>query len=225
VHRDPAAGFALDPAAIPSGADLVVLGNPNNPSGTLDAAEQISGLCRPGRTVVVDEAFMDFVPGERESVAGRADLPGLIVVRSLTKAYGVPGVRAGYLLAPPPLAVALRAHRPPWSVNALAIAALRACAGRADAAAEVAAKVAAARERLAAALERLPGVRTWPSVANFLLMQVRDGPRVHARMLERGIAVRPCGTFPGLTDDHLRVAVRSPAANDRLVSALAEALA
>jgi histidinol-phosphate aminotransferase len=224
VQRDATAGFALDPGAVPAGADLVVLGNPNNPSGTLDRAEDVARLCRGGRTVVVDEAFMDFVPGEGESLAARSDLPDLVVVRSLTKAYGVPGVRAGYLLAPRPLAGRLRAHRPPWSVNVLALAALRACAERADAAAAVAARVAAARERLSGALARLPGVRTWPSAANFLLTHVSDGRRVHGDLLARGIAVRPCDTFPGLTEDHLRIAVRSPAANDRLVAALAETL-
>lgn len=225
VHRDSARAFALDVRAVPARADLVLLGNPNNPSGTLDPADAIAALCRPGRTVVVDEAFMDFVPGERESLAARDDLPGLVVVRSLTKAYGLAGVRAGYLLAPPPVASALRAVRPAWSANALALAALRACTRRPDARAALAARVAAARDRLGAAVARLPGVETWPAAANFLLLRVPDGRRVHAELLRRQIAVRPCGTFPGLTDDYLRVTVRDPSANARFAAQLAEVLA
>jgi histidinol-phosphate/aromatic aminotransferase/cobyric acid decarboxylase-like protein len=72
---------------------------------------------------------------------------------------------------------------------------------------------------------RLPGVETWPAAANFLLLRVPDGRRVHAELLRRQIAVRPCGTFPGLTDDYLRVTVRDPSANARFAAQLAEVLA
>jgi adenosylcobyric acid synthase len=216
--------FALDPGAVPAGADLVVLGNPNNPTGNLDPAVTIAGLARPGRVLVVDEAFMDLSPGEPESLAGRADLPGLVVVRSLTKVWALAGLRAGYLLAPPPLAAALRAARQPWSVNALALAALTACAGDAATPARAAAAVATARAELAAGLAALPGVTVWPSAANFLLLRVPDGPRVLAALSAAGIAVRRADTFPGLGQDHLRVAVRPPADNRRLLAALADAL-
>lgn len=216
--------LAVDPEAIPPDADLVTLDNPNNPSGVLAPASCIARLCRPGRVVVVDEAFMDVVPDEPESVAGRRDLPGLVVVRSLTKTWSLAGVRAGYLLAPPWIAAALRDVRPPWTVNSLALAALRACAGRAAEARAAALEVAAARTSLQRALARLPGVRTWPSAASFVLVEVPDGPRVHRRLLERGIAVRPAWTFPFLGSDHLRIAVRDPAANGRLLDALAGVL-
>jgi histidinol-phosphate aminotransferase len=218
--RDPDR-FGLDPGALPRDADLVVLGNPNNPTGNLDPAATVAGLARPGRVLVVDEAFMELTPGEAESLAGRRDLPGLVVVRSLTKLWGLAGLRAGYVLAPEALAVALRTGRQPWSVNTLACAALAAWAR--DGAAHVdqlAGQVAAARERLAAALAALPGVRVWPSAANFLLLRVPDGPAVRAALAARGVAVRPCHTFPGLTPDHLRVAVRDPAGNRRLTDAL-----
>ncbi len=123
-------GFALDPAAVPGGADLLVTGNPNNPSGTLDPSATLTRLARPGRTLVVDEAFMELVPGEAESLAGRADIPDLVVVRSLTKLWSLPGVRAGYLLAPRRLARAIERIRPSWNVNSVALCALRECALR-----------------------------------------------------------------------------------------------
>jgi len=93
----PAGDWALEPERVPEDADLVVLANPNNPTGNLDPLAQIARLARPGRTLVVDESFIDFVPGEQASLAGERALPGLIVLRSLTKIWGLPGLRAGYL--------------------------------------------------------------------------------------------------------------------------------
>jgi histidinol-phosphate aminotransferase len=224
VWRDPDS-FHLDPALVPAEADLVLTGNPNNPTGTLDPAATLARLARPGRVLVVDEAFMELTPGEAESLAGRLDLPGVVVVRSLTKLWGLAGIRAGYLLAPPQTASLLRAARQPWSVNSLACVALATWADQgAEHAAHRVRRLAATREQLAAALAALPGVRIWPSAANFLLLQVADGPAVFAALAACGIAVRPCQSFPGLTSDHLRVAVRDPADNQRLVDALGQAL-
>lgn len=224
ARRDPERDFALEPQHIPSDADLVVLGNPNNPTGTLDPKDRIASLARPGRVVVVDEAFADLVPGEPESLAGARDVPGLVVVRSLTKMFAIPGIRVGYLLGPAPLLAVLRARRPAWPVSAPALAALRSCAERPDAAAEVAARIAARRTTLTDGLARLPGVRAWPAAANFVLIRVPDGARVLDRLRRDGIAVRPCGTFPGLDDNHLRIAVRRPDATERLLAALERAL-
>jgi histidinol-phosphate/aromatic aminotransferase/cobyric acid decarboxylase-like protein/adenosyl cobinamide kinase/adenosyl cobinamide phosphate guanylyltransferase len=217
--------MALDPEAVPTGADLVVTTNPNNPSGVLDPAAAVERLARPGRALVVDEAFMDFVPDEPETLAARRDLDGLVVVRSLTKLWSLAGLRAGYLLAPPRLAAAVRGLRPPWNVNALALAAIRACAGRPEAAGAIAAAVARAREQLRAGLDRLEGVRTFPSATNFVLARVRDGERVYRDLLGRGVAVRPVHDFPGLDADHLRIAVRGPEANARLLATMAEVTA
>jgi histidinol-phosphate aminotransferase len=191
----------------------------------LDPAATLAGLTRPGRVLVVDEAFMEFAPGEAESLAGGRDLPGLVVIRSLTKLWGLAGIRAGYLLAPLQTALALRAARQPWSVNSLACAALAAWADQgAGHATHRVRRLAAIREQFAAELAALPGVRIWPSAANFLLLQVAEGPAVLAGLAARGIAVRPCHSFPGLTANHLRVAVRDPADNQRLVDALVEVL-
>ena len=228
IPRDPA-DFTLDPSVVPAGADLVMLGNPNNPTGTLDPAEAVARLARPGRLLVVDEAFMELVPGEAESLAGRRELPGTIVIRSLTKLWSLAGIRAGYLLGPPDVVAAARAVRQPWSVSAPACAALTAWARRTAAsggaeAAAIASWVAAARERLAADLAALPGVRVWPSAANFLLLRVPDGAAARSGLAERGIAVRRADTFPGLGPDHLRVAVRRPDDNRRLVVALRQVL-
>jgi histidinol-phosphate/aromatic aminotransferase/cobyric acid decarboxylase-like protein len=220
VQRTPP-DWALTPESVPADADLVVVGNPNNPTGGLDPAAAIASLARPGRVVVVDEAFMDFVPGEAESLSRRGDLPGLVVVRSLTKLWSLAGIRAGYALAPRPLVEQLRRQRQPWSVNALACAALEWCAADAETAGRVAAEVAGARVQLVEALRAL-GLEPFPAAANFLLV---EGPRgLCAGLAERGIAVRPAESFPGLDDRFVRIAVRQPGDNDRLVSAVAEVL-
>ena len=224
VLRSPAAGFALDPSAVPEAADLVVVGNPASPSGTLDPAAALLALRRPGRTVVVDEAFMDLVPGESASLVGEP-LPDVVVVRSMTKSLAIPGLRAGYAVAPAALADRLRAVRPPWSCNALALAALRAMAQRPEALAAAAERAQRERADLEARLAEVPGLQTWPAAANYLLVRVRDGAAVAQRLRDSGIAVRPAGSFPGLTTDDLRITARAPADNERLAGALAEAIA
>jgi histidinol-phosphate aminotransferase len=223
VLRDPARAFALDPTAVPDAADLVLVGNPAAASGTLDPAAAVLALRRRGRTVVVDEAFMDMVPGEPGSLV-RGAPADVIVVRSLTKSLAIPGVRAGYAVAAPALAARLRAVRPPWSVNALALAAMTAAARRPEAFAAAAERVAAEREDLAARLRAIPAVRAWPASANFCLVEVPDGPRVTAALRDRGIAIRPAAGFPGLGPDHLRITARAAEDNARLVEALAAAV-
>jgi len=205
---------------VPEQADLVVVGNPTNPTGVLHPG--LARLCRPGRTVVVDEAFMDAVPGEPGSLAGRADLPGLVVVRSLTKTWSLAGLRAGYLLADPDLVARLRGAQPLWAVSTPALAAAEVCSSPAAVAqAQVAAHATAAeRARLERALTGL-GIEVAPgSCAPYLLCRAPGHPYVHARLRELGVAVRRGDSFPGLTAEHWRTAVRGRAAGDRLVAAL-----
>jgi histidinol-phosphate/aromatic aminotransferase/cobyric acid decarboxylase-like protein len=222
IARDPR-DWSFDPAAVPERANIVVLGNPNNPTGAVDATASILELLQPGRVVVVDESFMDFVPEPAPTLAGEPR-QGLVVVRSLTKLWTLAGIRAGYLLAPPQLVAALAAQRQPWSVNALALAALEACAREVATPRRVSAEVAHARAELLGAIQALPRVRAWSGAANFLLLEVPDGEAVVDALRAAGIAVRPASSFPGLGEDHIRVAVRRPHENQRLVQALAEAL-
>ena len=214
----PEDGFALDPALVPERADLVIVGNPTNPTGVLHPASTIRGLLRPGRLVVVDEAFLDFVPGERESLAEKRD-PGLAVVRSLTKLWSIPGVRAGYVLADAGVIAGLRARQTPWSVSTTAAAAMTACA-TAEAYAEQqrrADRMRSARAVLADGLADL-GVATVPGEAPFVLARVGEG--VHSRLRAAGYAVRRADTFPGLGPAWVRIAVRSPDVTRKLLVVL-----
>jgi histidinol-phosphate/aromatic aminotransferase/cobyric acid decarboxylase-like protein len=208
-------GFALDPDAVPDDADLVVVGNPTNPTGVLHPASAIGTLLRPGRVVVVDEAFMDTVPGEPESLAG-ARLPGLVVVRSLTKHWGIPGVRAGYLVAEAGAVGARRAGQVPWSVSTTAAAAMLACSTRQ--AAEEAEQRAQQIQQWRAQLEEslcLLGIPHLRSSASFVLARVGEG--LHNQLRGAGIAVRRADTFPGLDASWVRIAVRPPEPTARLI--------
>ncbi|NYI04153.1 Rv2231c family pyridoxal phosphate-dependent protein CobC [Allostreptomyces psammosilenae] len=225
----PEDGFRLDPAAVPAEADLVVVGNPTNPTSVLHPAAALAELARPGRTLVVDEAFVDTVPGERESLAGRRDLPGLVVLRSLTKTWGLAGLRVGYLLADEPTVTALRDAQPLWPLSTPALAAAVACVtpGALAEAERAAAALTGDREHLLAALRAVPGVRpVTPAAGSFLLLRLPDGRGESTRraLRDAGWAVRRADTFPGLGPDWIRVAVRDRATSDAFVAALARAL-
>jgi len=218
-------GYRLAPAAIPDDADLVVLGNPTNPTSVLHPAADLVALTRPGRVLVVDEAFADTVAGEPESLAGLRDVPGLLVVRSLTKTWGLAGLRVGYALGPAELVAALASHQPHWPVSTPALAALVACttpAARAEAAV-AAADLIARRTALLDALPPEVTVEGRPQ-SSFVLLRVPGGPAVRQALRDRGWATRRGDTFPGLTPDHIRVAVREEATSLAFAAALADAL-
>ena len=216
-------GFALRPATVPEDADLVIVGNPTNPTSVLHPDSTIRALLERGRTVVVDEAFMDAVRGEPNSLAG-VRAPGLIVVRSLTKLWSIPGVRAGYVLAEPDVIAALGNIQPPWSVSAAALAAMIACSSE-DARAEQDARAARLdrdRTALIAGLTELGIEVAGHPNAPFVL--ARAGAGVHARLREAGYAVRRCDTFPGLDDSWVRIAVRAPDVTAKLLTALGSSM-
>ncbi|MGW0175695.1 Rv2231c family pyridoxal phosphate-dependent protein CobC [Rhodococcus sp. NPDC003322] len=218
--------YRLRAAAVPDDADLVVLGNPTNPTSVLHPADEVLALRRPGRILVVDEAFGDAVPGEPESLAGRS-LPDVLVLRSLTKTFALAGLRCGYVLGPPELLARLQVGRAHWPLGSLQLEAIRACSEpEAVAWSECEARLiederAAMVEMLGAAGVDVVG----PARAPFLLLRVPDADLVRKKLQEKGIAVRRCDTFPGLDPDHIRVAVRAAAPAHALVTALTEVLA
>ena len=216
-------GFVLDPDAVDPAADLVVVGNPTNPTGVLHPRATLHALRRRGRVLVIDEAFADAVPGETESCIG-PEMESVLVVRSLTKTWGVAGLRAGYVIGDPQLVELMRRQQPHWSVSSPALTVMLATTS--DRAlresAQATRDLTSAREHLVGALERR-GLRPVPGVAPFVLVEVGDGVREALR--HSGFAVRRCDTFAGLSERWIRVAVRDPHTIDTFLRALDETLA
>lgn len=219
-------GFRLDPAAVPGHADLVLVGNPTNPTSVLHPARTLAALAAAGRTLVVDEAFIDAVPGEAESMVSQLGaLPGrTVVLRSLTKTWGLAGLRIGYVLSDPRTIAQLAAQQPLWPVSTPALVAAEACSsGEALAEAELAAAdMAAWRGYL---LDRLAEFRTLrparvAAAAPFVLVHHPQALVLREGLRGLGFAVRRADTFPGLGPSWLRIAVRDRATTDRLVRAL-----
>jgi threonine-phosphate decarboxylase len=223
VARRPENRFRLDRAALEDmeGMALVFLCNPNNPTGDALARAEVLEVADRVRernaALVVDEAFADFAPGA-DVVADVGE--GLYVARSFTKFFAIPGLRLGCLICE--RAGHVQELQPSWSVNAVAAAAGIAAVGDQNFLDASVAQVARVREELFEALEALPGLTPFPSVANFLL--VRGPAGLPERLARRGVLVRGCEPFPGLGPGYFRVAVRGAVENERLVATLREEL-
>ena len=213
-------GFRFRSDLIPDDADLVMIGNPTNPTSVLHRRETVAALVRPGRTVVIDEAFMDAVPGEPETMITRT-MTGVVVLRSLTKTWGLAGLRAGYAVGDPAVITAMAAQQPPWSVSTPALTAITACLS--DKAREIVATAAEEIETQRAFLISELAAIGLPAVgrpaAPFVLIHTNQ-PDIRLRMHAEGFAVRRGETFPGLGPEWIRVAVRDPASSARFVAAL-----
>lgn len=207
--------------------DVLVLTNPNSPTGALVSHEQMQHLvhmcARAGTTLLLDETFIDW--REEDSLkqeAGRTRY--LIVLRSLTKFFALPGLRVGYLIAHSGITPTLKDRLEPWSVNTVAQEVALACL--ADREFGLRSRAFMERERgwLVQQLATIPGLQPFPSHANFLLIKVthpkiRLSTLVH-RLGQANILIRDCANFHGLGKQFFRVAVRTRAENTRLLEAL-----
>jgi len=214
-------------AAIRPDTKIVLLANPNNPTGTFAPWDEVARfLARvpPRVLVVVDEAYVDYLPDELQSPSPRwlARHPNLIVTRTLSKAYGLAGLRVGFAFAHPGIAEVMNRVRQPFNVNHLAMVA--ACAALDDAA--FIARSRAVNAQGLAQLEegfRSLGLDFIPSRGNFITVRVGDAARVYATLLREGVIVRPIAGY-GMPE-HLRVTVGLPEHNERFLAALGRALA
>ncbi|MEO6713843.1 MAG: histidinol-phosphate transaminase [Mycobacteriales bacterium] len=204
--------------------DIVFLCSPNNPTATALEYDVIEAVydAAPG-LVVVDEAYAEFShrPSAISLLGGRQRL---VVTRTMSKAFGFAGGRVGYLAADPAVVDAVRLVRLPYHLSALTQGAARVALAHVD---ELLASVAALntdRDRVAAALAALPGVRVPGSDANFLLFgPFEDGRAVWQALLDRGVLVRDFSSSPG-TEGWLRVTVGLPHENDAFLAALSDVL-
>ncbi|MBA3015543.1 MAG: cobyric acid synthase [Proteobacteria bacterium] len=224
--------FAIDWHALTeelTGGEVLFLGQPNNPTGRCFELSQLEEVMarHPATFFVVDEAFLDFVVDQPSALSLLSQYQNLVVLRSLTKFYAVPGLRLGLAFAGAGLAAQIRAKLPPWSVNSLALAfgtKVLLDDGYARQSQEVVSRL---RQELADGLAALPEIKVFPGQANYLLCQwltlpagFRTGSEVYAALLAQGVAVRDCANFTGLSADFFRVAVRSAEENAVLLDAL-----
>jgi L-threonine-O-3-phosphate decarboxylase len=203
----------------------LLLNTPHNPTGAMFPAESILPLLEQFSLVVIDEAFMDFVlPSQQQSlVAWVAQYPNLVILRSLTKFYSLPGLRLGYAIAHPDRLQRWQEWRDPWSVNVLAEAAAIAVLQDTTFQQQTFDWLEKTRSRFYSQLSAIPGFQPLPGVANYFLVQ-SDYPvlQLQRELLQRHkILIRDCHSFPELGDRYFRVAVRTTPENDRLLGALA----
>ncbi|MEM6352571.1 MAG: threonine-phosphate decarboxylase CobD [Cyanobacteria bacterium P01_D01_bin.14] len=209
-------------------ASGILVNNPHNPSGYLWSQSALLDCLEHLALVVVDEAFMDFLPPARQqSVSGWVEqYDNLVVLRSQTKFYSIPGIRIGYAIAHPDRLRRWQSWRDPWSVNTLAAAAAIAALQDTDFQTQTWQWLAVARAELFEALNNLPGLAPLPGEANFLLVRCeRSVTALQQRLLQHHrIYIRDCLSFAELGDRYFRVAVRHQTENQRLVTALAACL-
>ncbi len=206
----------------------LLLNNPHNPTGILWSRESILPYLEKFALVLVDEAFMDFVPPDQEQslVPFVLEYPNLVILRSLTKFYSLPGLRLGYAIAHPDRLHRWQQWRDPWPVNVLAAAAGCAVVGDRVFQSQSWEWLPTARSQLFQGLQQLPGLQPYPSAANFLLVESQiSSSHLQKVLLERHqILIRDCLSFPELGDHYFRVAVRSTTDNQRLIDAFTEIL-
>ncbi|PHV11364.1 histidinol-phosphate transaminase [Chitinimonas sp. BJB300] len=213
-------------AAIQPNTKLVFIANPNNPTGTLcrpgDLVEFMT-QCPPSVLVVLDEAYSEYLPRERrvDSIALQRLLPNLVICRTLSKAYGLAGLRIGFAIAAPEVADLMNRVRQPFNVNSLAQAAAVAALDDGDYLQETIRINTEGLQQISSAFVRL-GVPFIPSYGNFIAFHVGDGPALNQFMLQRGVIIRPLASY-GLRDS-LRVSIGLPEENARFIATLEEAL-
>ncbi len=226
-------GFSLRADALLSACDrsvdMVILCNPNNPTGQLIHEEELTEIERYFRRqdtwLVVDEAFLDFVPGHnRPSLLDKAIDGRVILLRSLTKCLAIPGLRLGYLIAPADIVRRIVDLTPPWSVNCFAQLILEHLRDLYRLFEEGLSQLFEERDFLAEELQK--DFTVFPSEANFLLFKSEGltSGRLAEELLRHRILVRDCSNFRGLGEGFIRVAVRRREENLRLLNAIQEVL-
>ena len=221
-----AQGFALDTDAVLAACDantrIVFLCSPNNPTGNAMEPASITKLLKAlaGRALVaVDEAYIEF-SGDTSLTGQLEEYPHLVVLRTLSKAYGLAGARVGSLIASPEIVQLLGKVIPPYSIPQLTIEAVLNTLAPVQLAIqrERVAQIVAERERLRAGIAVTKGVRrVWPSVANFLLVDFESPDRVLAAARDAKLLIRD---MRNVSPHSLRISVGTPEQNDRLIRSL-----
>ncbi len=211
------------------GKKLTFIGQPNNPTGILTPENDIMALVRdhPGTFFCIDESFADFVSEYVSPSAMGRSMPGnIIIVRSMTKFYALPGLRIGYCIAHPEIITRLKELQPPWSVNTLALAAGTRAVQDSAFQTKAADKTRGLRRLLLTGLRSFSWLKVFPSSANFFLLKITHSTlrpeELYSFLQKKKIIVRHADSFYGLNNYFFRIGVQSRQKNDLLVEALQE---
>lgn len=207
------------------GYDMVVIGNPNNPTSVYTPKQKILDLvhAHPQTRFLVDEAFIDFLPGPA-SLIGADMPPNLLVLKSLTKFYAIPGLRLGCLVASGELINRFSTFQEPWTVNCLAAGAGEFLLQQNDYKEKTQAFISREKEYLFRGLAAVPGLKPFPPAVNFILVKIVRADITSAdlkdKMIRKGILIRDCANFKGLSNRYFRVSVNTRKENRWLLAEL-----
>jgi len=224
----PARDFAHDLTAmrraVTERTRLVFVANPNNPTGTLLGKAEVRAFLQdlPNSVLLVlDEAYDEYLPDElkADSIGWLEEFPNLIVTRTLSKAYGLAGLRVGFALANPDVAGIINRVRQPFNVNSLAQAAAVAALGDEDFLQRSCELNRTGMVQITKGLERLE-IDFIPSFGNFVCMRIGNAADIYRRLLQKGVIVRPVANYDML--EHLRVSIGLERENRRFLQALEE---
>ncbi|MGG7665370.1 pyridoxal phosphate-dependent aminotransferase [Dyadobacter sp. BHUBP1] len=205
--------------------DLVFICNPNNPTGLIFSDLQYWLKLNPQCLFAVDEAFIDFTEGADSAVSLMARFPNLLIMRSLTKIYAIPGLRLGYLLAREEIVDSLMNIKQPWTVNTLAMAAGHYIYDHFDRIQPPVSRLLTDKRTFVQELQKLECVEVLESDTHFFLVRtlVRNAAQLKDFLIEKhGLLIRDAGNFRGLTRQHFRLATQRPDDNEKMINALKE---
>lgn len=227
IKLDADNGFRLNLCGIDK-AEILFLCHPNNPNGDFLLSGPAKAVRLAGRMLFIDEAFMDFLPDEEnhtlihEAVRSRR----IVVLRTFTKIFCLPGLRMGYIVAHEDTIKKLKRHRAPWNTNSLAQLAAGLALGDKEYIKSSRRVIKEEREFLVGQLSKIKALKIYPSVTNFLLIKIGKAGLysgiLTAELLKKGILVRDCSNFRNLGNSFIRVAVRKREENRCLIGALRE---
>ncbi|MBM9537713.1 aminotransferase class I/II-fold pyridoxal phosphate-dependent enzyme [Desulfobulbus alkaliphilus] len=220
-----ATGFVLDPERLEAtlgGYDTVFLCNPNNPTGQLIPHNALLSLCRrfPAVRFIIDESYLPFVASEEGKGMGHCGLDNVLVLWSVSKIFGMPGLRAGFLIANPVLLEGFRRYMQPWSVNSLAQEAVRFLGANVDEATAFIARThgyLAGEGRLLRDRMRLARLTLYPSETSYFLMALPkplEAEVVCQALARQRYLIRNCSNFHGLDTGYIRIALKDPSTNE-----------
>ncbi|MCG2711155.1 MAG: aminotransferase class I/II-fold pyridoxal phosphate-dependent enzyme, partial [Candidatus Omnitrophica bacterium] len=211
-------------------ADMFLFGNPNNPTANLIFNEKAGVEKIPAKMIVADEAFMDFLPQEKSLSLIKKAVKNkrIIVLRTFTKFYSMPGLRLGFMAAHKDIIARVRKIQVPWTCNMLAQIAAVDLLKQRDYMEKTRSLIGKERVWLAAELAKIKSFKIFPSCVNFLLVRIKDKRRnalgLKKLLFEKGIIIRNCSNFRGLDSSFFRVAVRLRQENRILIKMLQEIL-